>query len=118
MWMIGTCVNTQICHLLLAQRAAGQHALNSFDQQALGKLAFQNLACSTLLDAAGMASVPIMDLVRPFLAGQLDLVSVDHDDVVALHLDVDRARRVRLFVVLSREGHANVSKNGAFGYCE
>jgi len=41
------------------------------------------LASSALFDAARMTGVPVKDLVRPFLAGQLDLFSVDDNHVVA-----------------------------------
>src|SRR4029079_3519308 len=74
----------EVLHLTTAERAARNHALNSLLEDALRKAAFDDLASGTLLDAAGITGVPIVNLVGVLLAGENDLVGVDDDDVVAV----------------------------------
>jgi hypothetical protein len=69
--------------LLAAERSARNHALNGLVQHALRVLALENLRGRPLLDAAGIASMPVIDLVGALIAGEHHLVGVDDDDVVA-----------------------------------
>src|SRR5258708_15432279 len=93
--MVRSGVDAQVLHLRAAERAAGDHALDGLDQDALGEAAFEALAQGLALDAAGMAGVPVEDLALGLAAGQADLIGVDDDNVVAA-IDVRGERRLVL----------------------
>src|SRR5437899_1659915 len=82
--MFGACIDAEILHLAAAKRAARYHALDGLLDDALGEAALEQLARGALLDAAGVASVPVVDLVGVLLASEHHLVGVDDDDVVAI----------------------------------
>src|SRR5690606_25009127 len=83
MGMFGAGIDLQIAHLLAAQGTARDHALHGLLDDALGEAAFEKLAGGALLDAARIARMPVIDLVAELLAGQLDLLGIDDDHVVA-----------------------------------
>src|SRR3546814_12960023 len=74
--------DTQIAHLLAAERPAGDHSLHRLFKDTLGETACQHLVGAGFLDAAGIAGVAIIDLLRQLLAGEPPLVRVDDDDIV------------------------------------
>src|SRR5215475_3812952 len=63
MRMFGACIDAEILHLATAERSERDHALDCLFDHALGEAAFEQLARSALLDAAGMTGVPVVDLV-------------------------------------------------------
>src|SRR3546814_8007864 len=71
--------DTQIAHLLAAERTAGDHSLHRLFKDTLGETACQHLVGAGFLDAAGIAGVAIIDLLRQLLAGEPHLVRVDDD---------------------------------------
>src|SRR5262245_59924813 len=81
--MLVTLVDLEGAHPLALQGAALQHALDRQLDSALGELAVENLARGGLLDAARVAGVAVVDLVRRLIAGEDDLLGIDDDDVVA-----------------------------------
>ncbi len=56
----------------------------AFSSTRSGKRPSSDLARGALLDAAGMAGVPVVHLVGVLLAGERDLLGIDDDDVVAV----------------------------------
>src|SRR4051794_16509958 len=91
MRMLRTGVDAEAAHLLTAERAAGDHALDRLLDDALGEAAAQARAQALALDAARKAGVPVEDLLLVLAAGQADLLGVDDDDVVTA-IDVRRER--------------------------
>ena len=78
-------------HLLqhgVAQRALGQHALDGLFQDAAGETLLQ-LGEVGFIDAARIAGVAIVLLVFGLVAGDAQLLDIDHDDVIA-GIDVRR----------------------------
>src|SRR3546814_17089740 len=75
--------NPKIAQLLTAQRAARHHALDRLFQDALREAAAEDFVRADFLDAARIAGVAIIELLRQLLAGELHLVRIDDDDVVA-----------------------------------
>src|SRR4051812_44463129 len=71
---LGTAVDAEIAHLLAAEGAAGEHALDGLLDHALGELALEDLAGGAVLDAAREAGMPVVALVGPLVAGQLHLL--------------------------------------------
>ena len=93
--MLRTLVDLEIAHQFALQRSALQHALHGLLDDALGELALEDPPRRRLLDAAGVAGVPVVDLVGVLIAGEDDLLGVDDDDVVAA-VDVGRVDRLVL----------------------
>src|SRR5690606_14588787 len=79
MRMFGAGVDAETLHLATAERAARDHALDGLLDHTLGETALEQLARGALLDAAGMAGVPVVGLVGVLLAGEGDLVGIDDD---------------------------------------
>jgi hypothetical protein len=71
---------------LAAERTFRKHALHREFDGALGML-LEELAESDGLDAADGSGVVVVDLVVELVAGDFDLLRVQHDDVIA-HVDV------------------------------
>src|SRR3546814_18438275 len=78
-----TRTDTLFPYTTLFRSVARDHALHRLLHDALRILAFKDLAHSPFLDAAGVAGVPVELLVGELLAGQLHLLGVDDDHVVA-----------------------------------
>src|SRR3954452_7268717 len=76
-------IDAQIAHDLAAKWAARDHALHRLHDDALRVLAIEDRAGAALLDAAGIAGVPVELAVGPLVAGEVDLLRIDDDDVVA-----------------------------------
>ena len=93
--MLGAGVDAQVAHLLAAERAAREHPLDRLLDHPLGEAALEDLAGGAELDAARIAGVPVVALVGALVAGQLHLLGVDDDDVVA-HVHVRREGRLVL----------------------
>src|SRR6516165_8927806 len=78
----------------VAERALGQHAFDRLLEHAPGKTRL-HLREARRADAAGVAAMPVVELVLGLVAGDLDLVDVGHDDEVA-GVDVGRVDRLVL----------------------
>ncbi len=83
MRMLGTGIDPQVAELLTAKRTARDHAAHGVLEDALGMTPLEQLALGAVLDAAGMAGVPVEAALIELVAGQLHLVGIDDDDVVA-----------------------------------
>src|SRR5690606_30298456 len=59
MGMLGASVDAEILQLRTGQRAARHHAANGVLEHALRKTAFEDLAGRPVLDAAGVAGMPV-----------------------------------------------------------
>ena len=112
--MLGTAVDAQVAHLLAAQRAAGEHALDRLQDHPLGETALEDLAGGAVLDAAGKAGVPVVALVGALVAGHLHLLGVDDDHVVA-HVHVRRERRLVLAAEDLGDVRGEAAENDALG---
>ena len=84
MGVVSAGIDAQVLHLAAAKRTARNHALDSLFDDAFRETALDDLARSAFLDAAGIAGVPVVDLVGVLLAGHRDLVGIDDDDIVAV----------------------------------
>ncbi len=80
---LGAGIDAQVLELLAGQRTARHHAAHGILEHALRETALEQLARSAVLDAAGIAGVPVELVLVELLAGQLHLVGIDDDDVVA-----------------------------------
>ena len=83
MRMLGAGIDAQIAHLLAAERAAREHALDRLLDHALGEAALEDRLRGAFLDAADEAGVLVVDLVVALAAGEHHLLGVDDDDIVA-----------------------------------
>src|SRR5690606_36116166 len=79
---LGTLVDLELAVHRAAQRVLGEHALDGDLDDALG-VALQRLLQGFGLEVADVAGEPVVHLVLQLVAGDLDLLGVDHDDVVA-----------------------------------
>jgi hypothetical protein len=82
--MLAALVDAQVAELLAAERAARKHALHGLLDDALGEAALEDELGRTLLDAARIAGVVVIDLLVALAAGEHHLLGVDDDDVVAI----------------------------------
>ena len=98
MRVLGAGIDVQLLDLLAAEHVLGQHPLDRLLDQLLGPGALEDLRRGALLDPAGVAGVPVVDLLGALVAGQRDLLGVDHDDVVA----AVEARRVHGLVLAAQ----------------
>src|SRR5680860_1103904 len=62
-------INPQVFHLLAPEGPARNHPLHGLLQHPLGMLAVEDLLRGPALDAAGIARVPVVDLVGALGAG-------------------------------------------------
>src|SRR5262249_8648707 len=69
-------VDLQLGHLLPAQAIARHHAADRLDEDAVG-VGLHPVARPRLLQAAGVARVPVVGLGLELLAGEADLLRVD-----------------------------------------
>jgi hypothetical protein len=106
-------IQMKMLHLLALKRAARDHALDSLFQHAFRVFGVQALLDRATLDAAGIASVVIKYLLLRLVAGQVDLVGVHHDDVVAA-IDMRRELRLVLAAQAVRDDDGEASENDAF----
>src|SRR5690606_2488259 len=83
MGMLGAGIDAEILELHAGQRAARHHAANGVFKHALGETAFQDLTRGAVLDPAGMAGVPIEFVLIQLAAGELHLVGIDDNNIVA-----------------------------------
>src|SRR4051794_7465872 len=93
--MLGAVVEMQSAHLVAAERAARDHALDRLLKHALGEAALEHLAGGDLLDPARIAGVLVIDLLLELAACEADLAGVDDHDMVAA-IDVRRVARLVL----------------------
>ena len=114
MRVFATGINTQICHLLAAECTTRQHALDGGSHDPIGKFSLKYLASGTLLNAARMAGMPIINLVGPLLAGQLDFIGVDDDNIVA-HIHMRGKSRLVLAAQAHCDDRRQTAQNDAFG---
>src|ERR1700679_3533585 len=92
--VVGTLVDLELGGHLAAELALGQHALDGFLEDLL-RTANEQLAVLFLAQAAGETGVAAIELLASLHAGDLDLLGVDDDDVIA-HIDIRRVERVQL----------------------
>jgi hypothetical protein len=86
--MLGALVDLELgCHLA-AELGLGEHALDGFLEDLLGATGEQ-LDEALFTQAAGEAGVAAVQLLASLHAGEVDLLGIDDDDVVA-HVDVGR----------------------------
>ena len=81
MRMLGAGVEVERLHLLAPERAARDHPLDRLLEHALRKAAVEHLVGGHFLDAAGVAGVLVVGLLIALVAGEADLLDVDHDDM-------------------------------------
>jgi len=80
----------------------------------LRMLAVEDGALAAPFDAAGIAGMPIEDAIRTLVAGQLDLLGIDHDDVVAA-IHVRRVGRLVLAAQAHGDDRSESAQNQAVG---
>ncbi len=105
--VLGALEHVQLAIHAPAERILRQHALDRELDRALGVLGHQLLE-RLALDAADRAGVPVVDLVAQLVAGDADLLGVQHDDVIA-GVDV---RRV-FGLVLAAQTHGDLGGEAA-----
>ena len=110
--MLCACENAQVCHLQAGQFATGQHTLHRFHDDALGMLALKDLGFCLFFDATGVTCVPVILLVT-LVAGHLDFLTVDHDNIVA-HIHVRREGRLVLATQAHCDNRRKTAQNNAF----
>jgi len=93
--MLGAVVEVKGAHLLAPEGTARDHPLDRLLEHALGETTLQHLARGDLFQAAGIAGVLVVDLLVELAAGELHLVGVDDDDMVAA-IDVRGVARLVL----------------------
>src|SRR5665213_3572234 len=76
-------IDLEMAHDAASERPARHHALHRLENNALRMLAVEDGAFAAALDAAGKSGMPIEDAVGTLVAGELDLLGIDHDDMVA-----------------------------------
>src|ERR1700736_1392365 len=76
-------VDLQVAHQPTLLGPAREHALDGLEQTTLWERALEDLPWGFFLQAARISPVPLIELVFALLAGEDDLVGVDHDDVIA-----------------------------------
>src|SRR5690606_35372189 len=113
MGMLGTGINTQVLELGAGQRAARHHAAHGVLDDALGETTLEHFAHRAVLDAAGIAGVPVEALVIELLAGELHLVGIDDDDVVA-HVLVGGEGRQVLAAQTGRDDRGQTANDETF----
>ena len=81
--MLGAVVEVQRTHRVAAERAARDHALDSFFKHTFRETALEHLARGDALDAARITGVLVINFLVQLAAGEANLVRVDDDDMVA-----------------------------------
>src|SRR5690606_3270599 len=74
--MLGAGIDAQIAELLLAERAARQHALDSLLDDAVRETAGEDIARGAFLDAARIAGMPVVLLVLELVAREHGLLGI------------------------------------------
>src|SRR6056297_204776 len=113
MGVLSAGIDAQIGHLLARQAVARQHPLDGLHDDPLGVIAFQDLPGGARLDAARIAGMPVIGLVA-LGAGQLDLVGIDDDHVVA-HVHVGRERCLVLATQTHGDDRGKTAQNDTLG---
>ena len=114
MRMLSTGIDLEFAILLAAHLGLRQHALDRLADDHIGLLAVEILVCRAGLDAAGIARVPVVGLVITLVAGEADLVSIDHDNMVAT-IDVRGVHRLVLAAQTVRDNRCHAAKHYALG---
>src|SRR5919106_483756 len=112
--MLLPAIDVQLADLLSAERALRQHALHRLFDHALGMGAAEDLPRRALLDAARIAGVAIVGLLAELVAGQRDLLGVDHHDVIAA-VQVRRLHRLVLAAQAVCDQRRQPAQHHAFG---
>src|SRR5262249_37343620 len=81
--MLTALIDLEVVELTTAKRTARQHTFNSLLDHAFGMRTGKDMFRRTFLDTAGITGVVEKDLVARLVAGQLDLLGIDDDNVVA-----------------------------------
>ena len=114
MRVLGAGVKVQRAHLRPAEGAARDHPLDSLLQHALRKAAFEHLVGGDLFQAAGITGVLVISLGLELVAGETDLVGVDHDDMVTA-IDVRGEARLVLAAQEIGDDHRESADDEAVG---
>ena len=101
---------------LLARQGAflGHHALDGFLEDPLREATVEDVARFAFLDPAGIAGVMVVGLLRQLIAGELHLVGVDDDDIVAV-VDVRGVVRAMLAAQTVGDEGRKTANDDAFG---
>src|SRR5690242_3037230 len=81
--MFGPSTDAQIAELLTAKRPARDPPPPWILQDPLWMVSVEDLLGGAVLDAAGITSMPVIDLVGGLIAGKHHVAGVGHDDIVA-----------------------------------
>src|SRR5262245_28920077 len=95
MGMLRAAIDMELGELLPAERAAGQHPFDRLLDDPLRMAAAERLARRSTLDAAGITGVAVIGFLGALIAGQADLLGVDHHDMIAA-IDMGRVHRLML----------------------
>src|SRR5262245_53102285 len=95
MRVCGAGIDAQVLHLLTAERAARHHALHRLLDDTLRVLAAEDLADGAILDAAGIAGMPMKLPLLELVARELHLPRIYDDDVVTA-IEMRRVARLVL----------------------
>src|SRR6185369_16446701 len=74
--MLGAVVEMEGTHLVAAERAARDHALNRLFQDALGETTLEHLGGRDFFEPARITGVLVVGLLLELAAGEADLVGV------------------------------------------
>src|SRR6516164_2835122 len=100
--VLGPGKDPEVLHDPPPERSARHHALDRLLDDPLGMLAIENGPLAASLDAAGVTRMPVEYVVLTLVAGQLNLLGIDDDDVVAT-IHVRRVGRL----VLAAQAHGD-----------
>ena len=101
MLMLRAAIYAQLGEHMVAQRAGGQHATHGLFKGELG-LGGHQTAIGNFLDAARIAGMIVVLFLVQLRAGQLDLVAVDNDNMIAC---VNMGRIGRLVLATQYRSH-------------
>jgi hypothetical protein len=102
--MLGAGIDLQLRDLPTSEPVLREHSLDGLAQDFLGP-PLELLAQRAATEPAGIARVPVVDLLVELVARDLDLLRVDDDDEVAA-VDVGRVGRL----ALAAEGVGNTGR--------
>ena len=99
MGMLGACIDEKLLDHLAAQPVLRQHALHGALDDGFWT-ALQQVLGDFLAQTTGVAGEVLVDLLLEFVAGELDLVGIDENDVIS----AINVGRVVSFVLTAQNG--------------
>src|SRR6516225_3738701 len=112
--VIGPGKDPEVLHDPAPERSARHHALDCLLDDPFRMLAVENGPLATALDAAGVPRMPVEYVVLTLVAGQLDLLGIDDDDVVAT-IHVRRVGRLVLAAQATGDDRSEPAQHQAVG---